>query len=385
MSGITSAPKSRDFRRSLYAFLEMVDTSTDLLLETTTWGGQPYRYVDALITLHERRWHWIRPMPDWRAKTRHRQFASLVRHLVARYPVPLFFDSVWFRRDSGSSRGRDWYLHVGAGKNLRTAESDIALTKKIAHHMLTAPDDCTLEQAVRWGQIHALGGERRLCEAVNRTRLGADLGNDEFWQSVLRFFVDYPTLDRALVGPIVDFLHQQRFEADYVTVDGRRRPLPAPQPNLSMSRRTPGSLIRQMEVWHRCLGRSGAPGDLRWGASGVGRFRVVTGKEEKQVIWRVDELLSKGDLVREGRRMTHCVATYAQNCVRGHCSIWSMTREDALGQIRHIHTLEVTRDRVIVQARGRHNQLPNLAQTRIIKAWARQEKLSIVCYGVSAD
>ena len=326
-------------------------------------------------------------MPGWRVKThnRHRQFASLVRHLIARYPVPLFFDSVWFRRESGSSRGRDWYLHVGAGKNLRTAESDADLTKKIVHHMLGAPDDYTLEQAVRWGQIHVLGGERRLCEAVNGTRLGTDLGNDEFWQSVLRFFVDYPTLDRALVGPIVDFLHHQRFEADYVTVDGRRRQLPAPQANLSMSRRTPGSLIRQMEAWHRRLGRSGTPGDLRWGASGIGRFRVVTGKGEKQVIWRVDELLSKGNLVREGRRMTHCVATYAQMCARGHCSIWSMTREDVLGQIRHIHTLEVTRDRVIVQARGRHNQLPNLAQTRIIKAWARQEDLSIVCYGVSAD
>ncbi len=45
-------------------------------------------------------------------------------------------------------------------------------------------------------------------------------------------------------------------------------------------------------------------------------FKVVTGKDEKRVIWRLDELLSKTDLAGEGGRMMHCVVTYAQNCAR---------------------------------------------------------------------
>jgi hypothetical protein len=53
------------------------------------------------------------------------------------------------------------------------------------------------------------------------TRLGKVLENEEFWESVLHFFVNHPCLDLAQVGPVVDFLQHQRFEwKEGVSPDG---------------------------------------------------------------------------------------------------------------------------------------------------------------------
>jgi hypothetical protein len=51
-----------------------------------------------------------------------RQFASLVRHLLAEYPVPAFMDSVWFKR----TRTQNWFIHVGRGHSIRDAERPFA-------------------------------------------------------------------------------------------------------------------------------------------------------------------------------------------------------------------------------------------------------------------
>ena len=51
---------------------------------------------------------------------------------------------------------------------------------------MQAPADLTVEAALRWGQIHGLGGNERLARAVIVTRLGADYEHDDFWASVLR-------------------------------------------------------------------------------------------------------------------------------------------------------------------------------------------------------
>ena len=111
-------------RRSLRELLLAVNEKADFLFEGVTFGPHTYRYVDALIRLNDRRGQWIRPLETWRAGShnRHRQFSSLVRHLLTSYSVPRFMDSSWFRNDQGAYRLRDWFLHIGSGKNIRTAK-----------------------------------------------------------------------------------------------------------------------------------------------------------------------------------------------------------------------------------------------------------------------
>ena len=173
-------------------------------------------------------WHWpATPRTGfarslaWKPQTHNsrRQFASLARHLFAEWPVPAFMDSGWFLGNGrGAIQQQEWFLHVGRGQNIRTADLPLPYTKRMAHHFMQAPADLTVEAALRWGQIHGLGGSERLARAVLGTRLGTSFGHDDFWITVLQFFIANPMLDLAHVGPIIDYIEQQRFVSQDVFV-----------------------------------------------------------------------------------------------------------------------------------------------------------------------
>jgi hypothetical protein len=279
-------------------------------------------FIAALLALARHAANWLRPPAEWKPQTHNsrRQFSSLARHLFARWPVPTFMDSVWFKGGTAeAARQQGWFLHLGRGENIRTADLPLPYTKRMAHHFMRAPAEVTVEAALRWGQIRALGGDARLVGAVSATRLGSDFEHDDFWTTVLRFLVANPMLDTAQIGPIIDYVHHQRFAPQEVFVAPgiveRRGP---PQPDFTMKGRTPSSLLRQVESWHRKLAKAQqAPAE--WPCSGIEPFEFVEGSEAggNLKVWAVTELLSAKALVAEGRAMKHCVATYARSCARG--------------------------------------------------------------------
>jgi hypothetical protein len=354
------SPTDAASRRSLCTLLLKVNDEADFLLEGVSFGGPGYAYVDALINLNACRWKWVAPLEDWHPATHNgrRQFSSLVRHLVTRFPVPLFMDQAWFIAETPGERYRKWYLHLGAGKNIRTSDTPFPLSKLMAHHFLEAPEDYGIEAALRWGQVHALGGDRVLTEVLLGSRIGHDFTEHEFWTSVIRFFIANPLLDRRHVAPIIDYLYAQRFETREVLVGPGRveRHIP-PQPNLSMRGRTAQTLLAQVERWHRELGRIGGGENVYFRRSGVKELALETGKDGSNV-WRIRELLSAAELVAEGRAMKHCVASYARSCAAGQSSIWALEEQVNGGVPFKRQTIELTKDRIIVQCRGKHNRLP---------------------------
>jgi len=302
-----------------------------------------------------------------------------VRHLTARYPVPPFMDQAWFRADVYGDRYRNWFVQLGAGKNIRTLDTPIPLTKLMAHHFLQAPDDYPIEGAIRWGQVHALGGGARLTGGLMGTRIGYDFQENEFWTSVIRFFVANPLLDRQHVGPIVDYLCAQKFEMREVMVGpGQVEVHPPPQPGLTMRGRTADTLLAQVERWHRELGRASGAERLYFRRSGLKELFLKAGKDGESQ-WRIRELLSGAELVAEGRVMKHCVASYAHSCAQGRASIWAMELHGEV-EVEKRQTIEVTREGVIVQCRGKQNRLPTPAELDVIKAWARHAGLTISPY-----
>ena len=131
----------------LLKLLLYLEDNSDLLKEITYVRG-----IAALANHHE---SWIRSVETWKVKkhNRDRQFSELARHLFAAYDVPLFMDCVWF---NGNVTHQNWFKHIGTGRNIRTApDIPIPLTKKMAHHFLKAPRHYTIEEALRWGQVHA--------------------------------------------------------------------------------------------------------------------------------------------------------------------------------------------------------------------------------------
>ncbi|MCD4726658.1 MAG: PcfJ domain-containing protein [Pirellulales bacterium] len=357
-------------RDAFLATLRLIESKSKLLKSATHARGVVELCKDAS--------DWIRPIDQWTPKSHNpdRQFSSLARHLRAVYDVPLFMDKAWLQ---GTALQQAWFKHIGRGKNIQTAEGlPIPLTKKMAHHFLEAPATYSIEAAFRWGQAIALGGDRWLVDALRETRLVEDFRDNEFWLSVIRFFVRNPMLDPVHINPIIDYIWNQRYEPRIAFVErGVAREVGPEQPNLSMRCRTVASLLRAVDEWHRRLGRETSGGRLQWRKSAFRDFEFIEGsvKSKNMKIWRIRELLGSQELITEGRRMCHCVASYSNSCYKGLCSIWSMDVETDDG-IEPLVTVEVNHQRnEICQIRGKRNRLPIDKEKDILQRWALEEKL----------
>ena len=352
------------------------------------YGSQPGNtYIEAMAQIAKHADNWLRPVEKWKPRTHSasRQFASLLRHLLVRYnDVPLFFDKVWFAYHSWpTTEHRKWYLHVGRGQNIRNCQLPIPFTKRMAHHFMRAPIDVTLTQAIRWGQVLGLGGDDRLAQAILATRLGIEFTNDDFWSTVIRWFISHPMLDRVHVGPIVDYVLRQRFGADHLEgIPDHHEEVGPPQPNLTMKGRTPETMLRQVDEWHRTLANNSRIQIRQWKPTGIENFELIEGSQDTGSFkrWTIRELLTAKALFSEGRQMKHCVATYAPSCAKGQSSIWTM-EVDSSESVRKAVTIEVqSKSNLICQVRGRANRFATEKERKVIERWAETNGLRVGNY-----
>ena len=366
--------------RALADLLDVVGGRARPLLDGhTTVGRQSLDCATGLLNLAICRQQWLRPLADWGPGSHdglRSEFSSLANHLLAEYRVPEFMAMAWLRKDLYGPAWRDLFLHIGRGNSPRTGKTPVPLTRLMAHHFLQAPAHYSIEGAIRWAQIMVLGGTRELVDACIATRLGEHFGNDAFWMSVIRWFIAHPTFDLNQVGPVVDFIGNVKFGCSYTLGEFT----PAPQPGFSMAGRTPDALLRQMERWHAQLYRdSTAPAYTpeTWATAGIHGLRWEARARRVTTAWTIEALPSTGALAREGREMRHCVASYAGWCAAGDCSIWSV-KATVGSLVMERWTVEVNRDRVIVQVRGKFNARAGGEVLDILRRWAAEENLSLV-------
>ena len=372
---IASAFENSAHPKVLLNFLLYLGENCDLLNDPT--------YINGLVAIANHSEEWIRPIETWHVKrhNRHIQFTQLLRHLFAAYEIPAFMDQVWL---TDNVIHQNWYKHIGSGQNIRTAPNiPLSLTKKMAHHFLNAPKEYNVDEALIWGQVHALGGDQRLMDALRGTKLIKNHKNNEFWLNVIRFFITNPMLDVSHVHPIIDFIWNQKFQNQRVFVarDVVEEHDP-PQPNFSMKGRTPNTLLRQVSDWHDQLGRETRGGDYTWCRSSIGEFQLKERGYDNNKLkhWIIKELLSTKELIDEGRKMKHCVITYARSCYVGKTSIWTMKFKDETGQ-ENVLTIEVSlEEKLIKQVRGKRNRLPTIKEKGVLSRWAKKEKLEIAEY-----
>jgi hypothetical protein len=385
---ITESELRTEVARIIYAAFQLNENPDDLcrclvhveanskLLESTNFAAG----VTCLARSAE---SWVRPIESWtpRSHNARKQFSSLARHLWANYDVPLFMDQSW---TEGGDREQAWFRHIGIGQSIRTAsELPIEMTKKMAHHFTSAPPDYTIHAAFRWSQVHALGGDRRLADALRDTRLVRGFKDDSFWLTVIRFFIKNPMLDTAHINPIIDYIWNQKYEPVIVFIDrGVAEQRPPQQPNFSMRGRSAVSLLRAVDEWHRRLGKEVLAGNLQWKKSEISDFTHLEGQAEKGNMrqWRIRELVNSAELVAEGRQMEHCVSTYASSCHSGQCSIWTMEVETNEG-VEKCVTIEVKHpEDEIRQVRGKRNRFASSDEMQMVRRWASLHNLRVAGY-----
>lgn len=339
---------------------------------------QKASYSRGLISLAEKFPNWIRPLETWnpRTKNRNKQFSSLLRHLLAKYEVPLFMDEAWLPGAIHRLHHIDWWLHIASGQNIRTAAGlDLPLTKKAAHHFLQAPDDFTISGAFRWGQIHALGGNERIVRGLSGTFLMENFRNEDFWETVIRFFIANPMLDTRHYGPICDYLRDQK----YIVPLGAAGP---PQPNLCMKNRTADALLKQVEAWHARLHRETQKRKKNPGSWGhhpaIEDFTFIEKKKDSAVTYTIVQLLSAQALLEEGKRLEHCVGSYSWSCHNGSTSIWSVRHQQPGGTFEPLGTVEINNQtKTVVQFAAKRNRTPDNKAWFLLDQWCAKNQIGV--------
>lgn len=401
VSGVVYGGKAQklSYDHGFERLLKLAEEETDLLE-----GRDRKDFVMGLYRMASWQTFWVRQPEDWAAKSHntHRQFSSLARHLFAKYDVPLFMDSAWLKDGNRDQREQEWFIHIGGGGNIRKAgKLPIPLTKMMAHHFLQAPDNYSITEAIRYGQVCGMGGSERLAEAVCGSPLrefGTELvrranaptlaacepvtdwvnEKEEFWQNVINFLIRNDNmLDLNQVAPIIDYINNQKYvPVGRVNVGGTFVTLPPPQPGFSMAGRTIDTLLAQVEAWHTRLAKIKSSGNISWFTCGIEGLDRIEGEVGNQKRYTVTELLTSADLKDEGAKMRHCVYSYAHSCSIGRTAIYSLKADTGHGLERRL-TVEVSpKLRMITQARGKFNVASTPLDQRILQIWATQEKLT---------
>lgn len=361
----------------LAEFLTYIYKKAALVENTIQIDQKEYLYIQGLIKIFERNRQWIRSFSNWKPNShnKRKQFSHLLRHLFGQYEVPAFMDNVWFRNDPGSYRYRDWYVNLTRGESLRKQKSKILVTRKIAHYFGTAPSEYSVEDALWWGIVLSLGGNERTAIEFNAAKPSQPYDNQEFWKSFIRYIIANPLIDKSQIGPIVDFINFQKFDDHETYENDAIVTNPPPQPNFSLNKRNPNTLLRLVREWHVNTSRIKFDDFIRFDLSAIKPYEPAK-RKAAEASYSIRQITNNFELYKEGEVLGHCVGSYVPSCRNNHCTIWSLMRHEADKNMKLI-TIEVDGANEIVEARGKFNRYPSKTEIAIIQKWALQEELRI--------
>ena len=133
--------------------------------------------------------------------------------------------------------------------------------------------------------------------------------------------------------------------------------------------------IRQGVNWQRVNRQTGPIKELNsscWKGISVHCSNV----EDEGSVWAFTQLCDVRALLNEGRLMKNCVSSYSFKCASGESAIFHASRVFKEDQIyMDIATLEVSRDRVLAQAKGKCNAALSPIAIKVIKKWAQLNRI----------
>jgi hypothetical protein len=152
----------------------------------------------------------------------------------------------------------------------------------------------------------------------------------------------------------------------------------------SFSGRTIGSLSVLANEWHmdeqRRMTISKNSNAKVWKGLSIPYFSYET----DDTLWEIKQLCSIDDLFREGQIMKHCVASayYVKSCAMGNYGIFNVSCinnfNKKCGKVISHATIEVSRNKTIIQVRGKCNRPVGKKVMKIIKLWANNNKIKLV-------
>lgn len=338
----------------------------------------------------------VRELAAWRPKLKTRDPARLrlaaARHLFAVYPVPFALEQIWIGADGLEPREAElrkrWYVVAARGRSLWKEEAKEWLSRKEVHWFLNPPGELGFDQAFWCAVARSCTDDLGVALRIAHSKIArTPRGNFAFWREAVRFFCVNPTT-----------LEEMDDLCDYLAAALER------DRAYSVKGRTLGSLRRQMREWHReleavarieaAMRRQGQQGRGQRGygtaqpAANAGRWDGSPladwswqpsdkGPRAKRQEFVVTQLNTATELVAESSAMRHCVSGYANACIMGRCSIWSLRRR-AAGRMERLLTIELDLGNRAVQVRGFANRLAEPDERKVLDRWAKARGVALV-------
>ncbi|WP_420571061.1 PcfJ domain-containing protein [Kordia sp.] len=326
------------------------------------------RNREFLNALYQIAWfsgNYVREIHTWKRNSHNadKQLRSIIKHCFAKYEVPAFMYEAWL---DVNRKYIAWFIDLGRGQSVKTlSKVPVKLTKKGAHQFLQAPANYTIEMALRRAQALAFGNDELLAQRIACTALSRnDFQHEPFWETVIQFFMKQTMLDFNKMTEIIDYVSYCIRQDNAYSIKGR----------------TITSLTRQSDEWHteQAIHRASMVEVFTWKPTLNSSF-IVTNKSERDVkTYRLFELCSSKELIVEGRKMNHCVASYARSCCVKVTSIFSLRCISFSKGHEILATIEMDiRSQTIVQAKARFNKPITPIAKKIMKDWAAYHDLKI--------
>jgi len=337
---------------------------------------------DALLAIYGQAKYWLKSPKGWMPKTCGNAGEilkkDLIDYLFVRYEVPQFMYKAWQDIDPLHI---GWFIHLAQGQNIKTAPGMHAhLTKKMAHEFLQAPVDYVIEDALMYGQVMAMGGGKTLTKKLSVLPLNHLFQDQEMWLKLLQLFIKNPELEEdQQVDRIVSYLNDRRLVGAQIDAYGQLGPQITRK--IDLRGKTAKSLMREVKDWENNQ-RYGFNTEqlVTWTPTKVRNFLYRANKaDQKSPIYRIMQLTNNFAIQREGEVMRHCVGSYLHRCESGDTSIWSLTATTNSG-VKPLLTIQVHNGETIVQVRGKTNSMPGVDESKIVRQWAKREKLQIANY-----
>lgn len=356
-----SLPKKRQARRRT-AFKEILD---HLFKQRCTKLLRNNEYLQIVYNISWFSLSYVRDVKTWKRSSYNpeKQLKDLIKHCFATYEVPEFMYEAWFDRNH---KYMMWFIDLGAGLSVKKlSKVPVRLTKKGAHYFLQAPTSYTVEMALRRAQALAFGSDELLADRIACTALSRNnFRHESFWETVIQFFMKQTMLDFNKMAEIIDYLDD--------TINQN--------PEYSIKGRTITSLTRQSDEWHvqQAIYEVNTRELYTWEPSLSSSFIVRKKKAHVVKKFRLFELCSSKELIAEGKKMNHCVASYARSCCVKVTSIFSLRSTSLTNGNETLATIEVNlQSKTVVQAKARFNKPISAEAKKIMHDWALHHELKI--------
>ncbi|PTX60606.1 PcfJ-like protein [Kordia periserrulae] len=307
----------------------------------------------------------VRDIATWKRNSHNadKQLKSIITHCFVTYEVPAFMYEAWF---DFNRKHISWFIDLGRGQSVKTlTKVPVRLTKKGAHQFLQAPAEYTIEMALRRAQALAFGNDELLAGRIACTRLSRNgFRHETFWETVIQFLMKQTMLDFNKMEEIIDYLN-----------DCIRN-----NPDYSIKGRTIASLTRQSDAWHieQAIHNANKVEKFTWKPTLDTSFFMAKKNGSDVKKYRLFELCSSEELIREGRKMNHCVASYARSCCVKVAAIFTLRCVSFSKGLETLATIEVDiKSQTIVQAKARFNQPISPIAQKIMTDWAMEHELKI--------